>query len=74
VVGIVSLNLRVHAFGHELLGDRVDHPVLLGDEVLGRAVFPSGLRHRLLNALHGNGSLHRRQHGMLIGTSCWANA
>ena len=69
MVGIVNANIGVHAFGHELLGDRVDHPVLLGDEEPGWAVFPPGFRHRLLDTLHGDGSLHRRQHRVVFGIS-----
>jgi hypothetical protein len=68
VVCVVGMNSRVHAFGHELLRDRVDHPVFLGDQVPGRAVLPPGFRHRLLDALHGNWSLHRSQYRMFFGS------
>jgi hypothetical protein len=31
MVGIMAMDVGAHAFGHELLGDRVDHPIFLGD-------------------------------------------
>jgi hypothetical protein len=69
VIRIVGMHFRVHAFGHELLGDRVDHPVFLGDEEPRRAVFPPGPGHGLLDAWSGDGPLDRRQHGMLFGSA-----
>lgn len=67
MVDIVGMDVGVHAVGHELLGGGVDHAVLFGDQVPGRVVFPCGSRYRMLDALDGNGSLHRRQHCGLFG-------
>ncbi len=69
VIRVVGMNIRLHAFGHELLGDRIDHPVFLGDKTPGRQVFPPRPGHGLLDAWRGDGPLDRRQHDMLFGSA-----
>src|SRR5579875_1426169 len=67
VIDVVRMTPRLHAFGHESLGGRVDHAVLLGDQVPGSMSSPSWPGYRLLNALDRYRPLHRRQHLDLSG-------
>ena len=68
MVVLVGTSARRHAFGHEPLGGRVDHAVFFRDEKPARQIFPSGSRHRLLDARSGDRSLDRGEQGLFFGS------
>jgi hypothetical protein len=70
VISNDGFNGCLHALGHEVLRFGIDHSVFFGNQKPGRPALPKRLWRRLLNALDGNGPLHRlAQRQLLLGAA-----